>query len=54
MSKSTPSSGNAAHYLLRAADANNKSPKSFYLLGYSLYMLNLYTSAFEALNQVLF
>ena len=46
--------GKAAHYLLRAADVNSKSPKSFYLLGYSLYMLNLYPSAEVALNRALF
>lgn len=45
--------GKAAHYLLRAADVNNRSPKSFYLLGYSLFMLKMYPSALVALNQAL-
>lgn len=45
--------GKSSHYLLRAADVNNKSPKSFYLLGYSLYMLKMYPSAMVALNQAL-
>lgn len=45
--------GKAAHYLLRAADVNIKSPKSFYMLGYSFYMLKLYSSALVSLNQAL-
>jgi tetratricopeptide (TPR) repeat protein len=45
--------GKSAYYLLRAADVNNKSPKSFYILGYSLYMLKMYPSALVALNQAI-
>jgi Tfp pilus assembly protein PilF len=45
--------GKAAHYLLRAADVNVKSPKSLYLLGYSLFMLNMHPSASVALQQAL-
>ena len=45
--------GKSAHYFLRAADINNKSPKSLYMLGHSLQMLKIYISADVALNQAL-
>jgi|CXWL01.1.fsa_nt_gi tetratricopeptide (TPR) repeat protein len=45
--------GKSAQYFLRAADANNKSPKSLYMLGYSLYMLKMFPSADVALKQAL-
>ncbi len=33
--------GKAAFYFIKAADVNNKSPKSFFRAGFSLYMLNV-------------
>ncbi len=45
--------GKAANYLVKAADINNKSPKSFYYLGVSLSALKLYPAAIVSLNQAL-
>lgn len=43
--------GEAAQAMLIAADVNNKSAWSFYILGYSLLKLNYYPAAVIALNQ---
>lgn len=43
--------GESAKYLIRAADVNVKSPKTFYLLGYSLHLLKYYKAAIVALKQ---
>lgn len=41
----------AAKYLIRAVDINEKSPRTFYLLGYSLHLLNYRKAAIVALKQ---
>ncbi len=43
--------GEATKYLIRAADVNEKSPKTFYLLGYSLHLLEYRKAATIALKQ---
>lgn len=43
--------GEAAKYLIRAADVNEKSPRTFYLLGYSLHLLEYRKAAIVALKQ---
>jgi tetratricopeptide (TPR) repeat protein len=45
--------GKAANLLIRAADINNKSPRTFYLLGYTLTAMKLYPAAIISLGQSL-
>jgi tetratricopeptide (TPR) repeat protein len=44
----------AVSFLLKAAEINNKSPLTFYCLGYSLFKLGYYKAAIVALKQAAF